>query len=100
YVDTDYPRTWVGHRLFSTRPREHRSREALKLSALLVQRRHRMASTRPGQRNVYLGSHRRPFSVFLFHQLRLDIIKHDIVEALPQEESKLSRHRLNYMRQV
>ena len=55
----------------------------------------------PNNGTLYLGTQRRPFSISLFHQLRcLDVIRRDIIEALPQEESKLSRHCLNYMRQM
>lgn len=60
------------------------------------------AALAPSNGTLYLGLRRRPFSISLFHQLRcLDIIRRDITGALPQEEgSKLSRHCLNYMRQM
>ena len=66
---------------------------------------------------VHLGPHRQPYSVSLFHQLRcLDIIRRDMMvigvesDSLPPSPlppdrdslslSKLSRHCLNYMRQM
>jgi hypothetical protein len=59
------------------------------------------AALAPNNGALYLGSHRQPFSISLFHQLRcLDIIRRDVAEVLPQEESRLSRHCLNYMRQM
>jgi len=60
------------------------------------------AALAPHNGILHLGPQRRPYSVSLFHQLRcLDIIRRDIaVESLPPEESKLSRHCLNYMRQM
>ncbi|KAH9058109.1 hypothetical protein EDB87DRAFT_1744281 [Lactarius vividus] len=76
YVGTDYPRPWdIGVLLpvlMNIEPTKH-----------------------------YSALRRWPFSISLFHQLRcLDVIRHDIIEALPQEESELSRHCLNYMRQM
>ena len=59
------------------------------------------AALAPNNGILYLGPHRQPFSISLFHQLRcLDIIRRDVAETLPQEESRLSRHCLNYMRQM
>ena len=59
------------------------------------------AALAPNHGILYLGSLRQPFSISLFHQLRcLDIIRRDVAETLPQEESRLSRHCLNYMRQM
>ena len=59
------------------------------------------AALAPNNEILYLGSHRQPFSISIFHQLRcLDIIRRDVADALPQEESRLSGHCLNYMRQM
>ena len=59
------------------------------------------AALAPNNGIIHLGSQRRPYSISLFHQLRcLDIIRRDIVGSLPPEGSKLSRHCLNYMRQM
>ncbi|KAF8257284.1 hypothetical protein EI94DRAFT_1632208, partial [Lactarius quietus] len=42
---------------------------------------------------LYLGPQRQPFSISLFHQLRsLDVIRRDVTEMLPQEETQLCRH--------
>lgn len=67
------------------------------------------AALAPHNGIIHLGPHRQPYSISLFHQLRcLDIIRRDIIvesESLPPGEdttssSKLSRHCLNYMRQM
>ncbi|KAI0300033.1 hypothetical protein B0F90DRAFT_573611 [Multifurca ochricompacta] len=55
----------------------------------------------PNDGILHLGPHQQPYSISLFHQLRcLDILRRDIIGTLPQEETKLSRHCLNYMRQM
>lgn len=58
------------------------------------------ASLTPGNGLVYLGEQPgRPFSISMFHQLRcLDIIREDIVGA--DSNAALSRHCLNYLRQM
>ena len=71
------------------------------------------AALAPHNGIVYLGPHRQPYSISLFHQLRcLDIIRRDLIIIEPEPESpednnsssrkfkKLSRHCLNYMRQM
>ena len=59
------------------------------------------AALAPHNGILHLGPYRQPYSISLFHQLRcLDIIRRDTVESLPPEDSKLSRHCLNYMRQM
>ncbi|KAH9051198.1 hypothetical protein EDB83DRAFT_2202524, partial [Lactarius deliciosus] len=53
----------------------------------------------PNNGTLHLGSQYRPFGISLFHQLRCsepEGIMCDIIEALP----KLSRHCLDYMRQM
>lgn len=59
------------------------------------------AALAPNNGILHLGPQRLPYSVSLFHQLRcLDIIRRDVAESLPPEDSQLSRHCLNYMRQM
>jgi hypothetical protein len=67
------------------------------------------AALAPNDGIVHLGPHRRPYSISLFHQLRcLDIIRRDMVvdesrrppEDTTSSSNKLSRHCLNYMRQM
>jgi len=98
YIGVDYPRTWdIGFL-----PPIRMNIEATKhyqLSGYNADA--EWAALSPNNGTLYLGPQRQPFSISLFHQLRcLDIIRRDIAEALPQEESKLSRHCLNYMRQM
>ena len=98
YVGSDYPRTWdigslppIRMNIEATRHYQLSGHNADAEWAALV----------PNNGTLHLGPQRRPFSISLFHQLRcLDIIRRDVIEALPQEESKLSRHCLNYMRQM
>jgi len=50
---------------------------------------------------VYLGEHKQPFSVSLFHQLRcLDILRNETVTPRGGAPSELARHCLNYMKQM
>jgi hypothetical protein len=57
------------------------------------------AALAPDDGILHLGPQRRPYSVSLFHQLRcLDVIRRDVVGS--SEEGELSRHCLNYMRQM
>jgi hypothetical protein len=58
------------------------------------------ASLAPGNGLVYLGEQPgRPFSISMFHQLRcLNILREDIVGA--ESNAALSRHCLNYLRQM
>lgn len=58
------------------------------------------ASLTPGNGLVYLGGQPgRPFSISMFHQLRcLNILREDIVGA--ESNAALSRHCLNYLRQM
>ncbi|KIP04041.1 hypothetical protein PHLGIDRAFT_76611, partial [Phlebiopsis gigantea 11061_1 CR5-6] len=52
---------------------------------------------------VYLGAHRRPFTLAAVHQLRcLDVLRAELVRGLPAdaEPSALARHCLNYVRQM
>jgi hypothetical protein len=58
------------------------------------------ASLTPGNGLVYLGEQPgHPFSISMFHQLRcLNIIREDIVGA--GRNAALSRHCLNYLRQM
>ncbi|KAG2114536.1 hypothetical protein DEU56DRAFT_748932, partial [Suillus clintonianus] len=57
------------------------------------------ASLTPGSGLVYLGEQHRPFSISMFHQLRcLDILREDLVGE--NSNAALSRHCLNYLRQM
>ncbi|KAG1732944.1 hypothetical protein EDB19DRAFT_1239491 [Suillus lakei] len=57
------------------------------------------ASLIPGGGLVYLGEQHHPFSISMFHQLRcLNILREDIVGA--NSNAALSRHCLNYLRQM
>ena len=92
------PRTWGIGFLPPTRMKIEATKHC-QLSWL--QHRRRMGGTRPEQRTHYPGPQHRPFSLSLFHQLRyLDMFRRDIIEALPQEVGMLSRHNLNYVRQM
>jgi hypothetical protein len=98
YIGTDYPRTWDIGFLPPIRMNIE-STKHYQLSGYNADG--EWAALAPNNGALYLGSHRQPFSISLFHQLRcLDIIRRDVAEVLPQEESRLSRHCLNYMRQM
>ena len=98
YIGTDFPRTWdiglLPPILMNIEPTKHYQLSGYNADA-------EWAALAPNNGILYLGSHRQPFSISLFHQLRcLDTIRRDVAEVLPQEESYLSRHCLNYMRQM
>ncbi|KAF8346124.1 hypothetical protein F5887DRAFT_962799 [Amanita rubescens] len=80
YLGNDYPETWP--------LTEHRPREWAQLVP-------------GGDGVVYLGEHKRPFSVSLFHQLRcLDILRNETVTPREGPPSEFARHCLNYMKQM
>jgi hypothetical protein len=58
----------------------------------------------PRNGTIYLGEGRHPFSLSMFHQLRcLDIIRSDISHTVTtgiSPTTELSRHCLNYLRQM
>lgn len=58
----------------------------------------------PGDGLVYLGEHKRPFTVSMFHQMRcLDVIREELVRERVGDSdvpSPLTRHCLNYVRQM
>jgi hypothetical protein len=100
YVGSDHPRTWdIGYLSpihINIEPTKHYQLSGHNADA-------EWAALAPNDGIVRLGPHRQPYSISLFHQLRcLDIIRRDIVQSLPPEDSmfKLSRHCLNYMRQM
>lgn len=100
YVGSDHPRTWeVGYLppiRMNIEPTKH-----YQLSGHNADE--EWAALAPNNGIIHLGPHRRPYSVSLFHQLRcLDIIRRDIivVDSEDATSSKLSRHCLNYMRQM
>ena len=98
YVGSDHPRTWDIGVLppirMNIEPTKHYQLSGQSADA-------EWAALAPNNGILHLGPRRQPYSVSLFHQLRcLDIIRRDIVESLPPEGSKLSRHCLNYMRQM
>ena len=103
YVGSDHPRTWeIGYLppvRMNIEPTKHYQLSGPAADA-------EWAALAPHDGIVHLGPHRRPYSISLFHQLRcLDIIRRDIVvPPAPEDEDdgnkKLSRHCLNYMRQM
>ncbi|KAF8466075.1 hypothetical protein DFH94DRAFT_348028 [Russula ochroleuca] len=98
YVGSDRPRTWdIGFLppvRMNIEPTKHYQLSGQNADA-------EWAALAPNDGILHLGLERQPYSVSLFHQLRcLDIIRRDIVGSLPSEDSKLSRHCLNYMRQM
>ena len=98
YVGSDHPRTWdIGYLppvRINIEPTKHYQLSGHNSDA-------EWAALAPHSGILHLGPHRQPYSISLFHQLRcLDIIRRDIVQSLPPEDSKLSRHCLNYMRQM
>ncbi|KAF8497917.1 hypothetical protein F5888DRAFT_1613060 [Russula emetica] len=118
YVGSDHPRTWeIGYLppiRINIEPTKHYQLSGYNADA-------EWAALAPQNGIIHLGPHRQPYSISLFHQLRcLDIIRRDIVnpprpESLPPPEAedndsnskkknlkkkKLSRHCLNYMRQM
>ena len=104
YVGSDHPRTWdIGYLppiRMNIEPTKHYQLSGHNADA-------EWAALAPQNGIIHLGPHRQPYSISLFHQLRcLDIIRRDIVrvELLPpapeEGDSKLSRHCLNYMRQM
>ncbi|KAH9979597.1 hypothetical protein BGW80DRAFT_1157917, partial [Lactifluus volemus] len=98
YVGADHPRTWDIGLLRPIRmyiePTKHYQLSGHDADA-------EWAALAPNDGIIHLGPHRQPYSISLFHQLRcLDIIRRDVVGSFPPERNKLSRHCLNYMRQM
>ncbi|KAI0273919.1 hypothetical protein BGY98DRAFT_897390, partial [Russula aff. rugulosa BPL654] len=109
YVGSDHPRTWeIGYLppiRMNIEPTKHYQLSGPNADA-------EWAALAPHNGIVHLGPHRQPYSISLFHQLRcLDIIRRDLIIVEPEPESpednnssrkfkKLSRHCLNYMRQM
>ena len=55
----------------------------------------------PGDGLVYLGSHREPFMVSMFHQLRcLDVMRDQLMKPLAQRDEQPARHCMNYIREM
>lgn len=59
----------------------------------------------PNDGVIYLGPHMQPFTIAMMHQLRcLDIIRHELVTGkhtdAPSSVAELSRHCMNYLRQM
>ena len=104
YVGSNHPRTWDIGILPPVRmniePTKH-----YQLSGPTADAEWAALAPNNGIFRLGLGPERlgQPYSVSLFHQLRcLDIIRRDIVGSLlpPEDDGKLSRHCLNYMRQM
>ncbi|KAH9956016.1 hypothetical protein BC827DRAFT_1271217 [Russula dissimulans] len=98
YVSSDHPHTWDIGLLppirMNIEPTKHYQLSGPSADA-------EWAALAPNNGILHLGPRRRPYSISLFHQLRcLDIIRRDLVESLALEDSKLSRHCINYMRQM
>lgn len=114
YVGSDHPRTWdIGYLppiRINIEPTKHYQLSGHNADAEWG------VALAPHDGILHLGPRRQPYSISLFHQLRcLDIIRRDIVNddddddgsSLPHEDQdhldskfKLSRHCLNYMRQM
>ena len=100
YVGSDHPRTWdIGYLppvRMNIEPTKHYQLSGHNADA-------EWAALAPQNGIIHLGPHRQPYSISLFHQLRcLDIIRRDmiVVDSEDTTGSKLSRHCLNYMRQM
>ncbi|KAI0259771.1 hypothetical protein BC834DRAFT_601001 [Gloeopeniophorella convolvens] len=98
YIGSDYPRTWDVGDLppirMAIEPTTHFQISGRDADA-------EWAALAPNDGILHLGPDRQPFSISLFHQLRcLDVIRRDIAGELPPEDLRLSRHCLNYMRQM
>ncbi|KAN0103690.1 hypothetical protein V8E52_011715 [Russula decolorans] len=100
YVGSDHPRTWeIGYLppiRMNIEPTKHYQLSGHNADA-------EWAALAPHNGIIHLGPHRQPYSISLFHQLRcLDIIRRDMIVVDPEDTtgSKLSRHCLNYMRQM
>jgi Mycotoxin biosynthesis protein UstYa len=107
YVGSDHPRAWdIGYLppiRMNIEPTKHYQLSGHNADA-------EWAPRAPHNGVIHLGPHRQPYSISLFHQLRcLDIIRRDIIVGSPptpeddnskKRVNKLSRHCLNYMRQM
>jgi hypothetical protein len=110
YVGSDHPRKWeIGYLppiRMNIEPTKHYQLSGPSADA-------EWAALAQHDGIIHLGPHRQPYSISLFHQLRcLDIIRRDVIrvgvesaESLPlapedNHSNRLSRHCLNYMRQM
>jgi len=98
YLGSDHPRAWDIGLLppirMNIEPTKHYQLSGPSADA-------EWAALTPNNGILHLGPLRQPYSISLFHQLRcLDIIRRDLIESLAPEDSKLSRHCINYMRQM
>lgn len=100
YLDDDYPETWP---LAERRRRVRIGFENSKRYKLDTEQGAReWAELLPGGDGiVYLGEHKQPFGISLFHQLRcLDILRNETVTPRDSPPSELARHCLNYLKQM
>ncbi|KAF7792948.1 hypothetical protein EIP86_004051 [Pleurotus ostreatoroseus] len=100
YLGYDYPDEWPIERPRVLLAGSHTNRFQLDTVDGVAE----WAAMIPGDGLVYLGEHKRPFTISMFHQLRcLDIIRADLVRERSGDAdlpSALTRHCLNYMRQI
>ncbi|KAI0738164.1 hypothetical protein C8Q80DRAFT_261631 [Daedaleopsis nitida] len=62
---------------------------------------HAWRSLVPGDGLVYLGPHREPFMVSMFHQLRcLDVMRDQLTKPLAERDEQPARHCMNYIREM
>jgi len=100
YLDDDYPETWP---LAEWRHRVRIGFENSNRYQLDTEQGAReWAELVPGGDGmVYLGEHKRPFGISVFHQLRcLDILRSETVTPRENPPSELARHCLNYIKQM
>ena len=93
YIGSDYPRTWpipdAPRVLLFIEDSVHYRESDSEWDALA-----------PGNGTIYLGENDNPFSISMFHQMRcLNVIRKGIVNW-PPKSPELTRHCLNYLRQI
>ena len=97
YIGHDYPQEWPIERPFVRMAAQHSSHFQLDTPDGAAEWR----SIVPGDGLVYLGEHKQPYTVSMMHQLRcLDIIREDMLRGRGEDPSALSKHCLNYIKQM
>lgn len=100
YIGHDYPHEWPIERPFVRLAGQHSSRFQLDTPDGAAEWR----SIVPGDGLVHLGEDKQPYTISMMHQLRcLDIIREEMLVGRGEEStepSALSRHCLNYIKQM
>ncbi|KAI0697362.1 hypothetical protein BC835DRAFT_1249712, partial [Cytidiella melzeri] len=99
YIGYDYPEVWPIERKPVLLAFSHSIRYGLDTPSGIAE----WSSLVPGDGVVHLGEHKQPYTISMFHQLKcLDILRGELVRDREHSEgaSELSRHCLNYMRQM